>query len=229
MTPLHPVTCHLTRFSSAGTPWNGDGMGLVGKKFFARQETTERQIRQQLRKQHAVRARTALKSTAHKLRVSDPVWVLRPQPMGTQGIKTWFTPQEVVRTIGKDTYHIKVDPRQFREWHESQPCAREPDISGRHGSLDFTANEAGSDDDYVKHNNYTVEKILAQPPNDPAPAGVEFKVHWRGYRPMTPGNPSLPLCRGSTPPFWTMSASTRLSSRVSDLKTLTRTIEAMGD
>ena len=83
-----------------GLPLLGDGMAMDAKEFFARQETTAREIRQQLKREHAVRAKTALKSAAHKFRVGDPVRVLRPRPMGTHRTKTRFTPLEVVRRIG---------------------------------------------------------------------------------------------------------------------------------
>ena len=44
--------------------------------------------------------------------------------------------------------------------------AREPDIRGKHVSLD-----------------YIIENILAQCLNASAPGGVEFKVRWPGYGP----------------------------------------------
>ena len=52
------------------------------------------------------------------------MWVIRPRPMGTHRTKTWFTPGEVVRRIGEDTYRIKVGHGQFRERHESQLLTR---------------------------------------------------------------------------------------------------------
>ena len=85
--------------------------------------------------------------------------------MGTHRTKTWFTPGEVVRRIGEDTYRIKVGHGQFRERHESQLRVREPDLRGQHVSLDYAAHEADSDDDYAEQDDYTVEKILAQRPN----------------------------------------------------------------
>ena len=86
---------------------------MDAKEFFARQKTTAREIRQRLEKEHAVRAKTAPKSTAQKFRVGDPVLGLRPRPMGTHRTKTWFTPGEVVRRIGEDTYRVNVGPGQF--------------------------------------------------------------------------------------------------------------------
>ena len=75
-----------------GLPLSDDGMAMDAKEFFARQETTAQEIRQQLEEEHAVRAKTAPRSAAQKFRVGDPVWVLRPRPMGTYRTKTWFTP-----------------------------------------------------------------------------------------------------------------------------------------
>ena len=97
------------------------------------------------------------------------MWVIRPRPMGTHRTKTWFTPGEVVRRIGEDTYRIKVGHGQFRERHESQICVREPDLRRQHVSLDYAAHEADSDDDYAEQDDYTVEKILAQRLNAAAP------------------------------------------------------------
>ena len=113
-----------------GLPLSGDGMAMDAKECFAQQEPTARDIRQQLEKEHAERQKSAPSSTAQKFRVGDPVWVIRPRPMGTHRTKTWFTPGEVVRRIGEDTYRIKVGHGQFRERHESQLRVREPDLRG---------------------------------------------------------------------------------------------------
>ena len=133
---------------------------MDAKEFFARQEATARDICQQLEKEHAVRQKSAPSSTAQKFRVGDPVWVIRPRPMGTHRTRTSFTPGEMVRRIGEDTYRIKVGQGQFWERHESHLRVREPDLRGQHVSLDYTAHEANSDDDYAEQDDYTVEKIL---------------------------------------------------------------------
>ena len=109
--------------------------------------------------------------------------VIRPRPMGTHRTKTWFTPREVVRRIGEDTYCNKVGRGQFRERHESQPRVREPDLRCQHVSLDYAAHEANSDDDYAEQDDYTVKKILAQRTNASAPGGLQFMVCLRGYGP----------------------------------------------
>ena len=46
-----------------GLPRSGDGMAMDAKEFFAGQETTAREIHQQLEREHAVRAKTAPRST----------------------------------------------------------------------------------------------------------------------------------------------------------------------
>ena len=166
-----------------GLPLSGDGMAMDAKEFFARQEATAHDIRQQLEKEHAERQKSAPSSTAQVFRVGDPVWVIRPRPMGTHCTKTWFTPGKVVRRIGEDTYRIKVGHGQFQERHESQLRVPEPDLRGQHVSLDYAAHEADSDDDYAEQDDHTVEKILAQRPNASAPGGLEFKVCCRGYGP----------------------------------------------
>ena len=84
---------------SRGLSLSGDGMAMDAKEFLAQQETTAREICQQLEKEHDVQAKTAPSSTAHKFKVGDPVWVLRPLPMGTHHTKTWFIPGKVVRRI----------------------------------------------------------------------------------------------------------------------------------
>ena len=58
-------------------------MAMDAKEFFARQEATARDIRQQLEKEHAERQKSAPSSTAQRFRVGDPVWVIRRRPMGT--------------------------------------------------------------------------------------------------------------------------------------------------
>ena len=128
---------HQIQFSGdplgRGPPLSGDGMAMNANECFARE------ICQQLEKEHAVRAKTAPRSAAHKFRMGDPVWVLRTRPTGTHRIKTWFTTRQVVRRIGEDTYRIKMGPRQFGERHESQLWAGEPEVCGKHVSLDYTA------------------------------------------------------------------------------------------
>ena len=161
-----------------GLPLSGDGMAMDTKEFVARQEATARDIRQQLEKEHAERQKSAPSSTAHTFRVGDPVWVIRPRPMGTQRTKTRFTAGKVVRRIGEDTYRIMVGHGQFRRRHESQLRVREPDLRGQHVALDYAAHEADSDDDYAEQDDYTVEKILAQRQNASAARGLEFKVRW---------------------------------------------------
>ena len=164
-----------------GLPLSGDGMAMDAREFFARQEATARDIRQLLEREHAERQKSAPSSTAQTFTVGDPVWVIRPRPMGTHGTKTWFTPEDVVRRIGEDPYCINVGRGQFQERHESQLRVREPDLRGQHVSLDYAAHETDSDDNYAEQDNYTVQKILAQRPNTSAPGGLEFKVRWRGY------------------------------------------------
>ena len=213
-----------------GLPLSGDGMAMDPKEFFARQATTALEIFQQLEKEDTVRANTAPKSAAHKFRVGDPAWVLRPRPMGTQRTKTWFTAGEVVCRIGEDTYRIRDGCRQFRERHESQRRAREPDARGKHLPLDYTAQEADSDDDYAEQDHYTVEKILAQRPSASAAGGVEFKVRCRGYGPShdtwEPVSFFLPRINTS---FIENVRKYKTKLQVSDSEALTRVIEATGD
>ena len=141
--------------------------------------------------------------------MGDPVLVPRPRHLGTRRTKTWFTPGEVVWRIGEDTYRVKVGRRQLRGRHESHLRTREPDIRGKHVSLDYTGHEADSDDDYAEQDDYTVAKILAQRPNASAPGDVGFKVRWRGYWPSH--HPSHPSCRGSKTDSWSTPGGSRPS------------------
>ena len=155
--------------------------------------------------------------------------MLRPPPLGTHRTKTWFTPGKVVHRIGEDTYCIKVGHGQFRERHESQLRMREPDIRGHHVSLDYTAHEADSDDDYTEQDDYMVEKILAQRPKASAPGGVEFKVRWRGYGPShDTWEPVSSFVPRINTPFMEFVRRHKLRLQVSDLEALTRAIEARG-
>ena len=157
------------------------------------------------------------------------MWVIRPRPMGTHRTKTWFTPGEVVRKIGEDTYRIKVGHRQFRERHESQLCVREPDLRGQHVSLDYAAHEADSDDDYTEQDDYTVEKILAQRPNASAPGGLEFNVRWRGYGPShDTWEPVFSFVPRINTPFMDYIRKHKTKIHVSDLAALSRAIAARG-
>ena len=161
--------------------------------------------------------------------LGDPVWVIRPRPMGTHRTKTWFTPSEVVRRIGEDTYRIKVGHGQFRERHESQLRVREPDLRGQHVSLSYAAHEADSDDDYAEQEDYTVEKILAQRPKASAPGGLEFKVRWRGYGPShDTWEPVSSFVPRVNTPLMEYIRKHKTKIHVSDLAALTRAIAARG-
>ena len=157
------------------------------------------------------------------------MWVIRPRPMGTHRTKTWFTPGEVVRRIGEDTYRIEVGHRQFREGHKSQLRVQEPDLRGQHVSLDYAAHEADPDDDCAEQDDYTVGKILAQRPNASAPGGLEFKVRSRGYGPShdTCEPVSLFVPRINTP-FMDYIRKHKTKLHVSDLAALNRAIAARG-
>ena len=58
-----------------------------------------------------MRAKTNWRSAAHKFRVGDPVWLLRPRPMGTHRTKTWFA--ELVRTPTACSWET-CDPGLYR-------------------------------------------------------------------------------------------------------------------
>ena len=212
-----------------GLPFSRDGMAMEAKEFFARQEATARDIRQQLEKEHAERQKSAPSSTAQTFRVGDPVWDIRPRPMGTHRTETWFTPGEVVRRIGEDTYRIKVGLGQFQERQESQLPVREPDLRGKHVSLDYAAHEADSDDNYAEQDDYTVEKILAQRPNASAPGGLEFKVRWRGFGPShDTWEPVFSFVPRINTPSMDYIRKHKTKIDVSDLAALTRAIAARG-
>ena len=190
MTPPHRVVCPLIRFCSAGTPSVGDFPCLVmAWPWMPRNSSRDKSKRRgtsgssSRRSMLSVRSPPQARQRKSSGEVGDPVWVIRPRPMGTHRTKTWFTPGEVVRRIGEDTYRIKVGHGLFRERHECQLRVREPDLRGQHVSLGYAAHEADSDDDYAEQDDYTVEKILAQRPKASAPGGMEFKVRWRGYGP----------------------------------------------
>ena len=157
------------------------------------------------------------------------MWVIRSRPMGTRRTKTWFTPGEVVRKIGEDTYRIKVGHGHFCERHESQLRVREPDLCGEHVSLDYAAHEADPDDDYAEQDDYTVERILAQRPNASAPGGLGFKVRWRGYGPsQDTWEPVFSVVPRINSPFMDYIRKHKTKIHVLDLAALTRAIAARG-
>ena len=158
-------------------------MAMGAKECFARRDIMAGEISQQIKNEHAVRANTASKPTARRFKGGAPVWVLRPQPNGTHRCKTSFTHEHVFRRIGEDTYRVEVGLGPFTEQHEGQLRAREHSICWKHVSLDYTAHEAVTDDDYAELDSYTVEKILAPPLKASATVGVEFQVCWRGSGP----------------------------------------------
>ena len=116
-------------------------------------------------------------------------------------------------------------PGQIRGRHESQLRAREPDVRGKLVSLDYSAHEADSDNDFAEQDDYTVEKILAG-----RPGGVEVKVRCRGYGPpqdtWDPVSSFVPRINTS---FMEYVRRHKTKIQISDLEALTRAIEASGD
>ena len=113
--------------------------------------------------------------------------------------------------------------------HESQLRVRVPDLRAHHASLDYTAHEANSDDDFAEQDDYTVEKILAQRPNASAPGGLEFKFCWRGYEPLhdtwKPVSSFVPRINTA---FMDYIRKHKTRLHVSDLDALTQAIVARG-
>ena len=193
-----------------GLPLSGDGMAMDAKEFFARQEATARDIRQQLEKEHAERQKSAPSSTAQRFRVGEPVWVIRPRPIGTHRTKTWFTPGEVVRNIGEDTCRIKVGHGQFQGAPRgSTPCAgTRPPWPTCVPKL--TAHEADSTTIMLSRTTTPSRRswLSVRTPRHPEAWSSRFVGEAMG-RPTTPGNPSPRSCRGSTLPSWSTSAGTK--------------------
>ena len=108
-------------------------------------------------------------------------------------------------------------------------CGNQSHLRGQHVSLDYTAHEADSDDDYAEQDDYTIEKILAQRPNASAPGGLEFKVRWGGYGPShdTWETVSSFVPRINTL-FMDYISKHKTKLHVSDLAALTRAIAARG-
>ena len=61
-----------TDLLGGGPSLSADGIAMHAKEFLARQETTAREICQQLENEHAARAKTVPKQTTQNLRVGDP-------------------------------------------------------------------------------------------------------------------------------------------------------------
>ena len=198
------------------------------KDFFAQQETTAQDIRQQLEKGHGVQIKTTPPSTAEKCRVDESVLLLTPCPMDTHCTKTWFTSAEVVCRTAEDTYCVNAGTRQFREWHECQLRAPEPDIDGKHMFLDYTAHEAESDHNYAEQDDCTVEKIPAHCLRELASGGIAFKVGWRGYGPSHDAwEPVSSFVPRNNTPFIDYLRRHRTKLQVSDLEGLMQAIHPL--
>ena len=150
--------------------------------------------------------------------------------MGTQHSKTLFTPGEVISRIGEDAYRIKMGSGQFRERHESQFSVRGPEVCGNHVSLDYTAHEADSDDNYAEQDDSTVEQIVAQRPSCSARGAVEFQVRLRGYGPYHgTWEPVFFFVPRINTPFIEYVRRHRTKLEVSDLEALRGAIAARGE
>ena len=216
MTPAHRAACRLTRFFSAGIPWVGDSPCRV----MACRRTPRSSLRgKRLRRgkfARSLRRRTLCEPRPSEGRqrissgcvtrsgYSDPgLWALTAPEPGSHP-ERWSAGLVMTPTAS----------RWGREQHESQLRAGEPDVRGKHVFLDYTAHAAYSDDDYAEEDDYTIRKILSERPSDERLE--EWSSRYAGEAmgtATTPGNTSPPLCHGSTPPSWSMSAGTRQTSR----------------
>ena len=147
-----------------------------------------------------MRQKSAPSSTAQKFRVGDPVWVIRPRPMGTHRTKTWFTSGEVVCRIDENTYRIKVGHGQFRERQERQIRVREPNVCGQHVSLTTAHMRLIRTTTTLSRTTIPSRRSWpsAQTPRHAEAWSSRFVGGAMG-RPTTPRNPSSCLCRGLTP------------------------------
>ena len=187
-----------------GLPLSGDGMAMDAKEFFARQEATAPDIRQQLEKEHAERQKSAPSSTAQKFRVGDPVWVIRPRHMGTHRTQTWFA--GLVRT-----------PTASRWVTDSSGSAKRVNSVCRNPTS--VANMCPWTTPHMRLIRTTTMPSRTTIPSRRSWPSVQTPRHPEAWssrfvgeamgRPTTPGNPSPRSCRGSTPLLWTTSASTR--------------------
>ena len=155
---------------------------------------------------------------------------MKPWCLGTHHTKTWFTTGEVAWVTCEDTYRVKIGPGQFKERHETQLRAHEPDILGKCLCLDFTSHEANLDEDCAEQGDYTVDNMLAQHPNPSAAGRVEFKVRWRDYGPSRDTLEAVSSCvpRNNTLCMEYVLRH-KIQFQVSVLATLIRVIEAEGD
>ena len=97
-------------------------------------------------------------------------------------------------------------------------------------SLDYTAHEADSDDDYAEQDDYTVGKILAQRLSASAPGSGKVMVRCRGYGPPhATREPISSFVPRINTPFMDYVRKQKGTIQVSDLEALTRAIEARGD
>ena len=196
---------------SRGLPLSGDGMAMDAKEFFARQQATARDIRQQLEKEHAERQKSAPSSTAQKFRVGDPVWVIRPRPMGTHRTKTWVTHPErwsagLVRT---PTISRWVTDSSGSATRVNSVCGNPTSVASMcpwtilHMRLIRTTTMLSRTTIQLRRSWPSVRT-----PRHPEVWSSRFVGEAMG-RPTTPGNPSPRSCRGLILHSWTTSASTR--------------------
>ena len=75
-----------------------------------------------------------------------------------------------------------MGPSQFKTRHGTQLKDPVSDITGKHVNFQYTQHEDDSDEDeYLEEEDYVVDKVLRHQPNSAVPAGIEFKVKWKGY------------------------------------------------
>ena len=113
--------------------------------------------------EHAVIAKTAPKSAPQNFRVGDPMWVRRPQPMGTHCTK--IASKWAPNSSG-NKMEVNSVPVSLTSEGNMGPWTRLP-----MGPTRTTT---------ILSNNDAVERILVQRLSASAPGGVEFKVRCRG-------------------------------------------------
>ena len=148
---------------------------------FEEAEDTAKLVKDALEKEHAKRQEKTPKGPVTSFKVGGHDWVEGSWPLDTHRTKTWYTPGKIAKRVGPNTFLVQTGPSQFETRHETQLEDAVPDITGKHVDFQYTQHEDVPDEDeYLKEDDYVVDKVLSHRPNPAVPGGIEFKVKWKG-------------------------------------------------
>lgn len=187
-------------------PFRVPGSAVDAEAFAQEQAKVAQEVHRALQEIHAAAQRAAEKAqkrgamnTGLQYRVGEAVWVLRPRPLGTHRLASWWVPGVILQRLGEHSYDVQTSVGRQRACHIADLKPRPPDLAGNSVSFDYTPSPTDIRKEADCHDlsdTWEVGKIVGHRPSSTIPGGWEFRVRWKGHPPSKdtwePPNQFLP-------------------------------------